>query len=273
MLTMTTLVLLAGGPAAPLPTIPKKTVVPPMFYSEIVGKAQQIVTGTVTKSVCKYERGKETIVTYVTLAVRKIHKGKVGKTLTLRFVGGRMGEDILMVPLMPQLEVGTTYLLYVDGLAGKKVSPIVGFFQGCFEVTRKDDREILRSLNGDELIGIEKDRFVFAVKATVKAQKTPKAVKTGVQFKEADPDVDAKEAAQAIVDAEAARASRKPLEYEAGTPGPAVVKGKADAPPTKNKPTNDYDRRRMEAVPKVITPDQDSGYRLSVAALMTRTEK
>ena len=154
------LLTLTAGPATP----PPNTIVPPMFYSEIVNTAQQIVAGTVTGSKCRYERGKETIATLVTFSGLTVYKGKVGKTITIRLEGGKMGDDNLRVPLMPKFKIGAKYLVYVDGLGGKKVSPIVGFHQGAFQVVIKNGKEVLLNTGGEELIGIQKDRFVFAAK-------------------------------------------------------------------------------------------------------------
>ena len=133
--------LSAGGLAATAPHAPLPTTVPPMFYSEIVQKADCIVTGTVVSSESRYENDGATIRTYVELGDLDFHKGAPRPSLTLRFEGGRIGADTLFIAGMPQLQVGKRYFLYVDGTAHpEKLSPIVGFHQGAFEVTTREGK-------------------------------------------------------------------------------------------------------------------------------------
>ena len=265
MLEFAVSLLIAAGPTTHKP----RTVVPPMFYSEIVSKAHLITTGTVTKIVARYERGKETIATYVTLGNLGILKGKAGTTVTLRLEGGKIGEDTLKIPLMPQFKLGARYLVYVDGIGGKKISPIVGFFQGCFEIVTINSREVLLNMNGDPLVGIEKDRFVFAAKPITKVDNRPELVKESVPFKPAAKDADAKEAAQTLKNIKKAKESRKPLRYESRPVGKVVLRGPGEGPPQKRRPTPGYDSRRQQASPKIITPENDNGQRASIAGLVS----
>lgn len=255
-----TALALATGPGAPAP----KTVVPPMFYSEIVNTAHQIVTGTVTGSTCRYERGRETIATLVTFENLTVHKGTVGEKITLRLEGGSIGDDHLRVPLMPKFHVGKRYLVYVDGLSGKKVSPIVGFHQGAFEITIQNGRETLVSMLGDELVGIQNDRFVFAGKpAPRSANPAPEAVlDTGAGFKPADPDVEAKEVAQKAKEDAAARAAQE------ATRVPVLEVGNGTTPPlpTEARLPAHAPQQRKDAAPIVVT---DNGVRMSASSLLS----
>ncbi len=253
--------LLTSGPVAPPPTI-----VPPMFYSEILKSSHVILTGTVTKSAARYERGKETIATHVTFGHLTVHKGKLGKSVTLRFVGGSIGNDHLKVAMMPKFKVGSRYLLYVNGLSGKKVSPVVGFHQGCFEVKIVNSREVLLNTLGQELIGIQKDRFVFAAKpGPVKVQEAPQAVDAKSGYKPADPDVSAKEeAAKAKADAKA-KAEQKATSVPVIGFGGSNVKGPASEGKTTQKPVV----QRKNAAPLVVSAQSDSGVRMSARSLLT----
>jgi hypothetical protein len=235
-----------------------------MFYSEIVRTAQQIVTGTVTGSTCRYERGKETIATLVTFESLAVHKGTVGKKMTLRLEGGSIGDDHLRIPLMPKFQVGKRYLVYVDGLSGKKISPIVGFYQGAFEVTVKNGNETLVSMLGDELVGIQNDRFVFAGKPAPKvANPAPVAVlDTNVEVKLADPDVEAKEAAQKAKEDAEAKAAQEAVRV------PVLEIGNGTTPwvPNENQTPADAMKQRKNAEPLIVP---DTGSRMSARSLLT----
>ncbi len=257
------LLTLTAGPATP----PPNTIVPPMFYSEIVNTAQQIVAGTVTGSKCRYERGKETIVTLVTFSGLTVYKGKVGKTITIRLEGGKMGDDNLRVPLMPKFKIGAKYLVYVDGLGGKKVSPIVGFHQGAFQVVIKNGKEVLLNTGGEELIGIQKDRFVFAAKPEPKIPNAaPKAVVATLDSKPALPNVSQIEEAQARKAKAEGEATQKTLPI-AGY-GDANVKG----PDSEGRQVANPKRKRKDALPIVVLPQHDTGARLTSRSLLSLSQ-
>src|SRR5262249_16786905 len=126
------------------------TTVPPMFYSDIAKTAELIVLGTATRCQCRAEEGGNRIRAYVTFDRLSPRKGSPGASLTLRLDGGTVGEDRLVVAEMPRFKVGSSYLLYVAG-NGTAVSPIVGFYQGAFEIVTRDGREVLLSQKGLEL--------------------------------------------------------------------------------------------------------------------------
>ena len=140
------------------------TVVKPMFFSEIVSQSELIFVGTVSASESRHEDGKQTIRTYVTLTDLAVQKGiPGGPTVTLRFEGGQVGDDRLVISDMPRLAVGGRYLLYVSG-NGVHLSPVTGFNQGAFQVVVEHGREVLRALNGMDLVGVQDDRFVLAAR-------------------------------------------------------------------------------------------------------------
>lgn len=133
----------------------------PIRFSEMVGRSELIVIGTVERATSRYENGKRTIRTYTTLHDLTVVKGKDLEKLTLRFEGGRVGNDRLTVGLMPVLVTGRRYLLYIRG-NGRRFSPITGYHQGVFEITRRNGVQVLRNTLGAELVGIRDDRLVFA---------------------------------------------------------------------------------------------------------------
>lgn len=102
------LALLAAVPARAL------SVRPPTF-AELVAESGQIVRGTVTK-VEAFEApaadGRMLIKTRVTWQVEDALKGAPGATLSLEFLGGRLGDDHSVVPGMPQFTVGETGFVF-----------------------------------------------------------------------------------------------------------------------------------------------------------------
>ena len=260
----------AHGPSAP-------TVVPPMFYSEIVKTAEVIVTGTAGPALSRHEEGGNTIRTYVKFDKLTWHKGTPAESLTLRLEGGRVGEDRLVVREMPEFKPGARYLLYVVG-NGSNVSPIVGFYQGAFEIVNRDGREVLVTLKGLELIGIENDRFVCAGSAGEKpATGAPELVPVpGFVPRPADPNVDAKEEEMLRQRALAKRAD-PPLD-EAPAPRPEPMPREGNGPPPHAAPatipTGAVERHdaqsaaQKDPTPIVIPAANDAGWRTDAATLL-----
>lgn len=248
------------------------TIVPPMFYSDIVKTADLIVTGTALRAESRIEEGGKTIRTYVTFANLTTHKGKTEQPLVLRFEGGSVGDDRLVIADMPEFKVGSRYLLYVTG-NGTNLSPIVGFHQGAFEIVDKAGREVLVSTQGYELIGVQDDRFVFAGKPEVKPLRVtvPEPVPVpGFVPKRADRDVDQKELEAARLRDSGVPAGR----LVTPAPAPAVVtpaKKDAELPPVpsrevllpENRPVSD------DATPIVVPVTKDQGVRASASSLLS----
>ncbi|MBK8975415.1 MAG: hypothetical protein IPM29_05780 [Planctomycetes bacterium] len=259
-----------------LPPTPPTTV-PPLFYSEIVAKADCIVTCTVVSSESRYENGRATIRTYVQLGNLTFHKGDPRSSLTLRFDGGRIGDDHLQVPGMPQLQVGHRYFLYIDGTAHpEKVSPIVGFYQGAFEIVDRDGREVLVNMEGQELVGVQADRFVFRKVDAPKSrdEQEPVAPTIGEEnhaVKWAEPNADALEArivAQQLLEAQRQRQDGRLTELPAGqSSGPASATPPSTAPVFVDAPVIE-ERDRTLAIPVVVDASGDPGTRAGVAALI-----
>jgi hypothetical protein len=101
-------------------------------FPELVGRAEQIVAGTVT-AVTDEPDASGTPWTAVTLSDLTVLKGDVGGTLTLRFYGGTTGAVAMRVPDMPSFTPGERALLFVAG-NGRDVCPLVGVWQGRFRL-------------------------------------------------------------------------------------------------------------------------------------------
>ena len=249
------------------------TTVPPMLYSEIVGTAEQIVIGTATGSTCAAADGGKTIRTHVTFERLTWLKGAADPTLTLQLEGGRIGEDRLLIPAMPEFRVGARYLLYV---AHNKtnLSPIVGFYQGAFEIVQRDGKELLVGQNGLELIGVRDDRFVFAAKPPRPSVSAPAPIAVpiaGFVPRPAAKDVDrlqAEERARIEAHDGARREGPLPERGDAAMPGRRASNSE---PPPARAPQSVLPGRAVVEVDKspiLVPADQDRGDRTSVQTLL-----
>lgn len=254
--------LLASGPVP--------TTVIPLRPSEIAKAAEQVVVGTVLSSQCRFAPNGFGIQTLVTLGDLSVQKGSVlTPTLTLEFMGGQVGDRKQVVHDMPELQVGKRYLLYVEG-NGKYASPVVGFWQGAFEIRTDNGREVLVNLKGEQLVGIRDDRFVFAQNGNQPGALAPETATTGRTHKAA-PDNHAQEAA---LEAKKANETRLPApvpELPAKTdrnPAPAPVDVPVPATPKLLAPAT---KAPSEAGPIYLAQKDDRGERISLGSLLTAT--
>ena len=263
----TTAWLLAIGPG------PFCTTVPPMLYSEIVGDAQQIVSGTATSHECKLANGGKTIRTYVTFDRLTWHKGAAAPTLMLQLEGGKVGDARLQVPDMPEFKIGSRYLLYV-AYNGTNLSPIVGFHQGAFEIINRDGRDVLVNSRGLELIGVTNDRLVFAGKPLPKpaANLAPAAVPVaGFVPQPAGPDAAEKQAAElARIEAHDRAQRTEPLPELPVSGAPSAPANARNLPPVKASPGAPIplNTKPVDKSPIVVPFDQDRGTRTSIQSLL-----
>jgi hypothetical protein len=110
------------------------TVLPPDFPT-LVNESDCIVRA-VTRSVTAEKRPSARgvkIVTRVEFDVRETIAGQAPATLTLEFLGGRVGDERLHVAGMPQFVVGDENILFVRD-AGKSICPLYAMMHGRYEV-------------------------------------------------------------------------------------------------------------------------------------------
>jgi hypothetical protein len=132
------------------------TVIQPTF-SEMVGAADYIVRIEV-KSVSSAWRddpsrpGERYIGSRIELAVREVIMGSPPNPLVLDVVGGRVGEDELVIDGAPRLQVGDECILFVRG-NGRTFFPTVGLMHGYFPVYRdaQTKRASVLRFNGQPL--------------------------------------------------------------------------------------------------------------------------
>jgi hypothetical protein len=153
--------LLAGATAAAVTLLPGSaqamSVVPPSF-TQLVGAAEQIVQVQVTATHGQWDtapNGQPVIHTYVDCSVQSVIKGTAPTQLTLRFLGGDVGESHLVVSDMPKLEVGGTYLVFL-AQNQRAFCPLVGVMHGAYRVLRDAaGTEHIARFNGEALHSVD----------------------------------------------------------------------------------------------------------------------
>ena len=103
---------------------------------EMLQQSQLVFEGTVT-AISTKENSQKRIHTYVTFEVKDIIKGEYpGNTLTLRFLGGTVGDLTLAVSDMRLPQEGEHGIYFVESLERFQVNPLYGWSQGHFIVER-----------------------------------------------------------------------------------------------------------------------------------------
>ena len=116
--------------------------------AELVGLADCVLIGTVTRVTSALGANGERIYTYVTLMDLKVIKGEVSDTqYVLRVRGGVVDRQGEFYPGLPQLKEGERYILFVQGNF-RNLFPVVGLAQGVFRVEWDPQRqqEVVRTL-------------------------------------------------------------------------------------------------------------------------------
>jgi hypothetical protein len=125
-----------------LPYAQATTVVAPDF-DQLVNDADYVVRATVRTVTCEWREnperpGQKYIGTRVGLEVHEVLKGSPASPLVLDLVGGRIGEDELIIAGAPRFLVNQESFLFVRG-NGRQVVPLVGLSHGHYPV-RRDKR-------------------------------------------------------------------------------------------------------------------------------------
>jgi len=115
------------------------TVVPPTF-EEMTDRADLVFVGKVVELKAEWQVAgtNQAIFTLVEFHTEEILKGTAPASISLRFLGGKVGGMTLEVVAVPICEAGVRVLLFVEG-NGVQFCPLVGVYHGKFGV-RKDDK-------------------------------------------------------------------------------------------------------------------------------------
>lgn len=112
------------------------TVVPPEFPQLVSGS--DCIVRAVVKNVTSVKKSRGhgvKIFTEVELTVTEVIAGNPPANLTLELLGGKVGEQELMVEGMPQFHAGDEDILFVSG-NGKNISPLYGMMHGRYRVLK-----------------------------------------------------------------------------------------------------------------------------------------
>jgi len=114
------------------------TTLQPITEDEQIKSAQTIFRGRAEQ----IDAARETtshgnpIVTTVRFTPLAVYKGSATGAVTLRFLGGKVGDLEMKVDGMPQFKVGGEYILFVSG-EGNRACPVVGWSEGSLKVDRQ----------------------------------------------------------------------------------------------------------------------------------------
>lgn len=118
--------------------------------NEMLKQSQFVFEGTVTAIETK-ENSQKRIHTYITFQIKDIIKGKYHtNTITLRFVGGTVGDISMAVSDMQLPQEGEHGIYFVESLDRFQVNPLYGWSQGHFFV-ELDDSGIGRVMTNKRL--------------------------------------------------------------------------------------------------------------------------
>jgi hypothetical protein len=166
----------------------------PMDLEDLADQAGLIFTGTAVHSEVVLSKDGKFPFTFVTFQVEEALKGAVRNgELTLRFHGGVLGDEAVVVAGMPELTVGQKYLLFVRG-NGTSAFPVVGWRQGQFRFTREpgSNRTLLVDSEERAVQGIEQGKWARGARPAAESPRVdetePPAVLLDVEGVTASPE-------------------------------------------------------------------------------------
>ncbi len=117
--------------------VARATTVAPTTFSEIVSRAEVIVSGEVLSRRCEWTgTGSERcIVTVVTVQVQGVYKGTPPDRLELQFLGGTVGDATLEVQGVPHFKIGEKSILFVEKNR-RTFCPLAGVCHGKLTIER-----------------------------------------------------------------------------------------------------------------------------------------
>lgn len=135
---------------------PATTVIPPSF-TQLVEEAELIFQGKVIDVHCEWagEGAQRVIVSYVTFEIEEGIKGSPGPTVTLRLIGGTIGNETIAIADAPVFQKGDRDILFVEN-NGRQFIPLVGIMYGRFRVQADglSGRDIVTDHAGGPVTGI-----------------------------------------------------------------------------------------------------------------------
>ncbi len=132
------------------------TVIPPTFQ-QLVNQSDYIVRGVVKSVSAEMSANGQNrhIVTKVEVEVKEVINGTPPQPLVLQMLGGKVGDEEMVVEGSPKFQVGDEDILFVHG-NGRQFNPLVGLMHGRFPVRREaaTGREYVARSNGAPLYNV-----------------------------------------------------------------------------------------------------------------------
>jgi hypothetical protein len=105
-----------------------------MDLPTLVKQADSIIQGTVDHIEVKWEAGNAYTYTYVNVADPM--KGERARTVTVKQLGGKVGNLTQFVSGMPKFEKGEEVILFLKKNQASNTSMVLGLNQGKYEITK-----------------------------------------------------------------------------------------------------------------------------------------
>ena len=118
---------------------PATTVRPPTF-AELVNESDYIVRAVVKSVTSEWreKQGQRHIFTKVEVEVLEVINGTPPQPLVLEMLGGRVGDEEMVIDGMPRFEVGQEDILFVRG-NGRQFYPLTAAMHGRYPIHRQKD--------------------------------------------------------------------------------------------------------------------------------------
>jgi hypothetical protein len=107
----------------------------PISEEELTKRATVIVTGEVEEVSSGFDENQNTIYTYIKTRVTRVLKGELlDDYITLRQVGGTVGDQSIMVPGAPVYELGDEILVFAGPLGQTGYYGVLGIYYGRYQI-------------------------------------------------------------------------------------------------------------------------------------------
>ena len=123
----------------------------PLGMDRLQGDAKLVFLGECLSNSVELDPQSGRVVTYTTFEVIETYKGKPGRSLTIKQIGGNLpGAELnVQIPGVPQFEVGKRYVVFLPPASALGFSSPVGLGQGKFTVKANAQGETMVSNGRD----------------------------------------------------------------------------------------------------------------------------
>ena len=138
--------------------VPSSSSVLAVSLEQLSTSSQLIFEGEVVGKTSEFNANQTSIHTYVTFRMVDVVKGTYNEPeITLRFLGGTVGEIGLNVSDSTLPELGETGIYFVESLERFQVNPLYGMDQGHFLVLESNGQRIMATRNRRVITGLLSD--------------------------------------------------------------------------------------------------------------------